>query len=224
MWNKNAVKTHHNSVTYPRCEPSFPRPVSLSHTQKSRALCSVAAEVQMVCLYASLTHRCSFTSSLLRLLLLDSVHQCSTSVTPLSFALLSLHTLFLFSPLRNLSLCPLFIIVSIFRTHDLLSLCSAPWPSLAHPDEWVILLHCTQPSLSMFDNGSFDSFLPVFNGWQRLRAGSHAVIIKSMSTAKPQSLQVIKTLQLRVTSSQSLVFSCPTFWLENPQSLTLPVR
>lgn len=166
----------------------------------------------MVCLYASLTQRCSFTSSLPCLLLLDSVHQCSTSVTPsppLHFRLCAL----LFP--HNLSLCPLFIIVSIFLTHNLLSLCSrgAPWPSLTHFDEWVILLHCTQPSLSMFDNGSFDSFLSVFSGWQRLRAGSHAVIIKSMSTAKPQSLQVIKTLQLRVTSSQSLVFSCPTFWL-----------
>lgn len=85
--------------------------------------------------------------------------------------------------------------------------------SVTHPDECVILLHYTQPSLPVFDNSSFDSFPLVFSGWQRLRAGSHAVIIKSMSTVKPQSLQVIKTLQLRVTSSQSLVFSCPTFWL-----------
>ena len=184
---------------------------TFSLTQKSGALCSDAAEVQMVRLYASLTQHRSFTSSLLRLLLLDSVHQRSTSVT----SLLSSALFFASAPSRthNLPLCPLLVTVSIFLTCCLSAPLGPVAPALTRPDEWVILLHCTQPSLSVFDNGSFDSFLPVFGGWRRLRAGSRAVIIKSMSTAKPQSLQVIKTLQLRVTSSQSLVFSCPTFWL-----------
>ena len=126
-----------------------------------------------------------------------------------------LHFFFASAPSRthNLPLCPLLVTVSIFLTCCLSAPLGPVAPALTRPDEWVILLHCTQPSLSVFDNGSFDSFLPVFGGWRRLRAGSRAVIIKSMSTAKPQSLQVIKTLQLRVTSSQSLVFSCPTFWL-----------
>lgn len=123
----------------------------------------------------------------------------------------------------------LFVLCSSYFPFFWLPICflsppSALWPSLAHLDEWVILLHCAQPSLSMFHNGSFDSFPLVFSIWQSPRAGSHAVIIKSMSTVKPQCLQVIKTLQLRVTSSQSLVFSCPTFWLLNPQSVPLPTR
>lgn len=58
-----------------------------SHAEKSSALCSLAAEVQMVCLYASLTQCRSFTSALLCLLLLDSVHHSSTPVTLLCFAL-----------------------------------------------------------------------------------------------------------------------------------------
>lgn len=177
MWNKNAglkktteKATRHYSVTYPWSEPSFHVTCHMSqyltHTQKSRALCPAAAEVQMVCLYASLTQRCSFTSSPFCLLLLDSVHQRSTSVTPLSFALLSLRPPFHLSlslSSYNLSLCPLVIIVSIFLTHDLFSCWSlSPMAlTLTRADEWVILLHCTQPSLSMFGNGSFDSFLSV---------------------------------------------------------------
>lgn len=58
-----------------------------SHAEKSSALCSLAAEVQMVCLYASLTQCRSFTSALLCLLLLDSVHHSSTPDTLLGFAL-----------------------------------------------------------------------------------------------------------------------------------------
>lgn len=138
MGNKNAVKKyikHYSSVTHPRSEPSFPSTDvthsyfhTHTHTLKSGALRSLAAEVQMVCLYASLTQRCSFTFSLLCLLLLDSVHQCSTSLTPLSFALLSppLPPVPPLPPLCNTSLCPLFITLSIFPTCDLFSLPPRP--------------------------------------------------------------------------------------------------
>lgn len=79
-----------------------------SHTEKSSALCSLAAEVQMVYLYASLTQCRSFTSALLCLLLLDSVHHSSTPDTLLGFALSSslCHTLQLSHSLF-LSLCSL---------------------------------------------------------------------------------------------------------------------
>lgn len=137
MWNKNAVKkTHHYRVTYPRSEPSFPRPMSntlsLSRTQKSRALCSVAAEVQMVCLYASLTQCCSFTSSLLCLLLFDSVHQCFTSVTSLSF-----FHFFLCPPFSSPHNNCLVVRCSSYFPFFWLAFLSAPsalWPSLTRPD------------------------------------------------------------------------------------------
>lgn len=101
------VKTTHYSVAYPGNELSFPWPMShtQSHAEKSSALCSLAAEVQMVCLYASLTQCRSFTSALLCLLLLDSVHHSSTPVTLLCFALSSslcrIFQLCLFAPPRT---------------------------------------------------------------------------------------------------------------------------
>lgn len=72
-------------------KPVFPWPMShtQSHAAKSSSLCSLAAEVQMVCLYASLTQCRSFTSALLCLVLLDSVHHSSTPDTLLGFALSS---------------------------------------------------------------------------------------------------------------------------------------
>lgn len=72
-------------------KPVFPWPMShtQSHAAKSSSLCSLAAEVQMVCLHASLTQCRSFTSALLCLVLLDSVHHSSTPDTLLGFALSS---------------------------------------------------------------------------------------------------------------------------------------
>lgn len=105
---KHAVKTLHYSVTYHGTEPS----ISLthvthtqSHAEKSSALCSLAAEVQMVCLYASLTQCCSFTFALLCLLLLDSVHHSSTPDTLLRFALSS-SLCHIFQLSHSLFLCP----------------------------------------------------------------------------------------------------------------------
>lgn len=77
-----------------------------SHTEKSSALCSLAAEVQMVYLYASLTQCRSFTSALLCLLLPDSVHHSSTPDTILGFALSSLSYLPTFSLPFFVSLLP----------------------------------------------------------------------------------------------------------------------
>lgn len=194
------------------CTQSPPDPCHMSHslsrTQKSRALCSVASEVQMVCLYASLTQRCSFTSSLLCLLLLDSVHQRSTRVTPLS----SLHS------------CPgVLFLVSLSPVHhpfhfsDSWFVCS-PLPQLRGRRSHVLMneqscyIVRSHPCPCSIMAQLILSYRCSVER-RRLRAGSRAVIIKSVSTVKPQSIQVIKTLQLGVTSSQSLLFFCPTFWL-----------
>lgn len=83
-------------IVWPMLEmnPVFLWPMSHTHAEKSSTLCSLAAEVQMVCLYASLTQCRCFTSALLCLFLLDSVHHSSTPDILLGFALSSLcHTL-----------------------------------------------------------------------------------------------------------------------------------
>lgn len=108
-----------------------------AHTQKSRALCSVAAEVQMVCLYASLTQGCSFTSSLLRLLLLDSeLHLSHPSL-----------------------LCTFVLSSSSFPFFGLPVCCLSPSGprSRVLMNEYSCCIVLSHPR-PCFDNGSFDSF------------------------------------------------------------------
>lgn len=137
--------------------PSHTLELSLTHT---------VAEVQMVCLCASLTQRCSLTSSLLYNPFL-TLSVKAPPHTPLSLALLSLCPLSssVFSN-PHLSPRPLLVVLSGFR----LSICFLSAASAllalasACPDEWVIFSHCTLPALSVFPDGSFDARPPVFGG------------------------------------------------------------
>lgn len=163
MWNKNAVKKPTITV-WPILDlnPVSPDPChmshSLSHTHTHRSQ-EHSAQLLLRCKWFVSTHHWPNAAPSPPLSSVCSFLTLSVNAPPQSPL----------SPL-HFCLCALFLLwfVSLPSVHHSFHF-SDSWfvfsllPQPRGPDEWVILLHGTQPSLSVFNNGSFDSLLSVFH-------------------------------------------------------------